>query len=127
MCSDTLPLTDFNTAHNALIQASEKGLGVNVNEVNIIAPCFMAEADTAGAVQQGDLVFGLTTWASGHYATGPADATEISSFQVLDEIVEYYTDKTQFPSLNVCDFFVNRMNDGLPSSGVARNDADLFG
>jgi hypothetical protein len=97
-----LPI-DFNIAHNALIQASQKpDLSVKVEEVSIMSPCFMADIDAkAGAVKDSDLTFGLTTWASGKNAVGPSSAKDISAYQVLDELVDYYMDRLRFPNLEV--------------------------
>jgi hypothetical protein len=100
--------TDFNTAHNTLIQASERddlGVEVKVEEVAILSPCFMAQKDLdAGAVSEDQIIWGDTTWASGHYAISPDNATELSAFTLLDELVDYFTDRDTFPNLNVIIF-----------------------
>jgi hypothetical protein len=96
---------DYNSIHNTLVQASERDdleVEVIVEEVSITAPCFLIDVDVnAGAATNETLIFGETTWASGHYAVGPDNATNVSAFQVLDEIVDFYMDRDRFPSLHV--------------------------
>jgi hypothetical protein len=91
--------TDFNNARNALCQASQDpSLGVKAEEVSIMSPCFMASVDVdAGAVKDTDLTFGMTSWADGENDS----ANHISAYQVMDELVEYYMNKTRFPHLEV--------------------------
>lgn len=93
----------FVTTHNGLIQAEAKGLGVKRDEVSMMTPCFLAEVDVqAGAVNSSTAVWGQTTWASGHYAVNPPEAAgKISSYDVLDQLVEYYTDILRFPNMRV--------------------------
>jgi hypothetical protein len=73
-----------------------------VEEVSIIAPCYLADVDrTAGSASETDLTFGVTTWASGQYSTGPEWVGRISAYAVLDEIVKHYMDREEYPNLNV--------------------------
>lgn len=96
-----IPLVDFNTAHNALIQADGKNIGVKLDEVTVIAPCFMTQLDAdAGSISEDSLIFGLTTWASGHYNEGPSGVSKVSAYQVLDELVAHYMDRSAYPNLN---------------------------
>jgi hypothetical protein len=89
--------------HNSLLQAEAKNIGVNSSEVAVITPCFMSEIDVkAGALTGDHMQWGLTTWASGHYAVAPADAKgKVSSYDIMDELVEYYMDRSKFPNLHV--------------------------
>jgi hypothetical protein len=97
--------SDFNAIHNTVIRASERdnlGVSVRVEEVSIMTPCFMNAVDiTGGAIENGTLIYGGTTWSSGHYAVAPENSTKISSYEVLDDLVNYYMDRTTFPNLNV--------------------------
>jgi hypothetical protein len=66
----------------------------------------MAEVDRIGAVNDENLAFGKTTWASGHYSTSPA--TDISAYDAIDEIVANYMDTSVYPNLNVRVLFHTR-------------------
>jgi hypothetical protein len=63
----------------------------------------MAEVDAdAGAVDDTSLVFGLTTWASGHDAVRPWEVRKkVSSYDVLDDLVAYYMDILRYPNIRV--------------------------
>lgn len=93
---------DWNSMNNALYIAAHEDPGIKRSEVSIMGPCFFTKEDqTAGAAQDGVLLFGDTTWASGHYNTRPKAVKKYSAYDVLDALVAYYMDRTRFPNLNV--------------------------
>jgi len=71
---------------------------VPYGDVSIMAPCYLTDVDLAGAAVEGNILFGYTTWVSGHSNTQPA-SVETSAYEVLDELVNYYLDTTKFPAL----------------------------
>lgn len=85
---------------NAHFTATERNL---VSKgVAIVSPCFLAEVDkSAGAGQLDDFAFRLTTWASGQKATSPVSATTISSYDIIDALVETYLDLSKYPKVQV--------------------------
>ena len=88
--------------NNALYIAAHDDPGIKRSEVSIMSPCFFTEQDqTASAAEEGVLLFGATTWASGHYNTHPKSIKKYSSYDVLDALVAYYMDRRLFPNLNV--------------------------
>jgi hypothetical protein len=95
---------DFNLVNNALLQAAESFGDVNENEVSIMAPCFLIDVDRAGAASDRSILFGQTTWASGHRSAAPDFADPISSFEVIDRLLAHYTNTDIYPNLKVCIF-----------------------
>ncbi len=76
-----------------------------------MCPCFLAEADlSAGAAQDGQLLWGKTNWISGSRNVGPDSVTGVSSFDVLDALVAYYMDRKLYPNLKVTTLFIR----GIP-------------
>jgi len=76
---------------------------INRDEVIIIGPAFLNQLDqAAGAVQDAkELVFHGAQWQSGGYSRSPElNSGAISSYEVIDFLVEMLFDKSQFPSLN---------------------------
>jgi len=63
-----------------------------------MVPCFLTDLDLAGAAVEGNILFGHTTWVSGHKNIAP-DTVETSAYDVMDELVSYYMDTTKFPAL----------------------------
>jgi len=92
---------DFNLVNNGLLQAAESFGDVQENEVSIMAPCFLIEVDRAGAATDQQLLFGETTWASGHKSVAPDSIDSISSYKVLDLLIAHYMDKDAYPNLQV--------------------------
>ncbi|KAF9027093.1 hypothetical protein BDZ89DRAFT_817906 [Hymenopellis radicata] len=91
----------WNSMNNALYIAAEKDSGIKRSEVSIMGPCYFTEQDRdAGSARDDVLLWGDTTWASGFYNTGPDSIKKYSAFDVLDELVAYYMDRTNFPNLN---------------------------
>lgn len=88
--------------NNALLQAAESFDDVNENEVSIMAPCFLIDVDRAGAASDQSILFGETTWASGHQSVAPDFGESISSYEVLDRLVAHYTNTAVYPNLKVC-------------------------
>ncbi len=88
--------------NNALYIAADKDSGIKRSEVSIMGPCYFTEEDRdAGSARDDVLLWGDTTWASGFYNTLPRSIKRNSAFDVLDALVAYYMDRTNFPNLNV--------------------------
>ncbi|KAK0450592.1 uncharacterized protein EV420DRAFT_741788 [Desarmillaria tabescens] len=94
------PDLDWNSANNALYNATYDDPTINRDEISIMTPCFFDEDDLeAGAAQDGQLLWGRTTWISGHRNVGPDSISDFSSFDVLDALVAYYMNTTVYPNL----------------------------
>ncbi len=71
----------------------------------------LTEADlSAGAAQDGQLLWGKTNWISGSRNVGPDSVIGVSSFDVLDALVMYYMDRKLYPNLKVTTLFIR----GIP-------------
>ncbi|PBK59281.1 hypothetical protein ARMSODRAFT_899499 [Armillaria solidipes] len=93
---------DWNSINNALYNATYNDPTINREHISILGPCFFTEADLdAGAAQDGQLLYGATTWIDGHHNVAPDSISDFSSFDVLDALVAYYMDKTIYPNLKV--------------------------
>lgn len=68
-----------------------------------MGPCFLNDMDLIGAATPGNLLFGKTTWVSGHKNTQPL-TVETSSYDVMDELINFYLDKEKFPALEAVVF-----------------------
>ncbi|KAL1744675.1 hypothetical protein HDZ31DRAFT_38076 [Schizophyllum fasciatum] len=93
----------FWAMDKALYQAWGTYADVNYNAVSVMAPAFLNEKDIqAGATSgiDGTLYWSGTTWMSGHYNLGPTNFANISSYDVMDDLIDYYLDKEQFPNLD---------------------------
>ncbi|KIY67246.1 hypothetical protein CYLTODRAFT_454652 [Cylindrobasidium torrendii FP15055 ss-10] len=89
----------FNMVQNALYNGAYSDPEIDDSTISIMAPCFMAEQDvTAGAVTD-QAIWGDTTWISGHYNIGPESVKDVSSYDVIDKLVDYYMDAATFPNL----------------------------
>ncbi|KAK0229597.1 hypothetical protein EDD85DRAFT_851012 [Armillaria nabsnona] len=85
--------SDWNAANNALSKAAYNDPTVKRSQISIMCPCFLAEAYlSAGAAQDGQLLWGKTNWISGSRNVGPDSVTGVRSFDVLDALVAYYCD-----------------------------------
>ncbi|KAK0493842.1 hypothetical protein EDD18DRAFT_1178117 [Armillaria luteobubalina] len=94
--------SDWNAANNALSKAVYNNPAIKRSEISIMCPCFLTEADlSAGAAQDGQLLWGKTNWISGSRNVGPDSVTGVSSFDVLDALVAYYMDRKLYPNLKV--------------------------
>jgi len=91
---------DFQVSSQALKEYKD----VPYDDVSIMAPCFLTDIDLAGAATPGNVLFGKTTWISGHQNTLPSNVTDVSSYDVMDELISYYLDITKFPSLETVVF-----------------------
>ncbi|KAJ6457162.1 hypothetical protein C8R47DRAFT_172841 [Mycena vitilis] len=90
----------WNTMNNALYIANHNDSSISRDKISIMAPCFWTEVDVeAGAASDDVLIWGATTWISGHDNVGPANITSFSSFDALDSLIAYYMDKTAYPNL----------------------------
>lgn len=89
--------------NNALYVATANTTsGVKREEISIMGPCFFDATDlAAGGAQSDQLLWGITTWVSGHYNVGPSNITNYSSFDVLDALVSHYLNRATYPNLNV--------------------------
>lgn len=83
-------------------------MGPTKDNVAIIAPLFANEDDkgtaypfddASGTSSSNALVWNSWNWAYGRNNIYPASSTNISSFHVLDEIVNYYKDQNTFPNM----------------------------
>ncbi|KAK0221242.1 hypothetical protein EDD85DRAFT_960409 [Armillaria nabsnona] len=94
--------SDWNSINNALYKATYDDPSIKREHTSILGPCFFTEEDlTAGAAQDGQLLYGATTWIDGHHNVAPDSISDYSSFDVLDALVAYYMDKTLYPNLKV--------------------------
>jgi len=96
----SLPAVDFKQMDSALKSYSRE---VAYKDVSIMAPCYLAEMDLAGAATADNIIFGETTWVSGHKNVAPANV-EVSAYEVMDELINYYLDTTKFPALEAVMF-----------------------
>ncbi|KAK0212064.1 hypothetical protein DFS33DRAFT_1248379, partial [Desarmillaria ectypa] len=88
--------------NNALYNATYNDPTIKREHVSILGPCFFTEADLkGGAAQDGQLLWGTTTWISGHPNIAPDSVSDFSSFDVLDALVAHYMDKSVYPNLKV--------------------------
>ncbi|HTJ91514.1 MAG TPA: alpha/beta hydrolase, partial [Pararobbsia sp.] len=82
----------FNLAHHALAQAGE-----TANDTLLIVPQFVARDDVdAHGLQPNTLFWEWTSWMGGDDATGPVS---LSSFDVLDTVLEALADAADYPDL----------------------------
>ncbi|KAJ7124020.1 hypothetical protein C8R43DRAFT_1031569 [Mycena crocata] len=90
----------WNVMNNALYIASHNDSSISREKISVMGPCFWTEVDVkAGAASDDVLIWGTTTWVSGHNNVGPANITSYSSFDALDALIAYYMDKTAYPKL----------------------------
>jgi len=88
-------LSDFRVIDQALREYKE----VPYDDVSIMAPCFFTDVDRAGAATTKNILFGRTSWISGLSNTLPNTVTGVSSYDIIDELVNYYLDTARFPAL----------------------------
>ncbi|KAK7531737.1 uncharacterized protein J3D65DRAFT_559602, partial [Phyllosticta citribraziliensis] len=82
--------------------------GVNQDTVGIIAPYFANGDDkntgyypwVNSASVSSAIVWKGSQWASGQYNQYPSSVQTISSYAVIDQIIQYYDNKAMFPNLN---------------------------
>jgi len=94
-----MPLLDFSLIDRALKAYPDVPYG----DISIMAPCYLTDLDLAGAATSDNLLFGKTTWVSGHKNIAPP-GIETSAYEVMDELVNYYLDRTKFPALEAVVF-----------------------
>jgi len=63
-----------------------------------MVPCFLTDLDRIGAAVEGNIIFGHTTWVSGHKNIAP-DTIDISAYDIMDELVSFYMNTAKFPAL----------------------------
>lgn len=86
---------------NALsVAATNASSGVTNDSVLIIGPCWLNTDDRrAGALQDNELVWYGSQWQRGGESRGPGN-TAISTYEVLDYLLDQLFDKAQYPALN---------------------------
>lgn len=81
--------------------ADEVNEDVTAGTISIMAPCFLVDQDkTAGSANDKTLLYGETTWISGHNSVAP-EGSKISSYAVLDNLINSYLDKNTYPNMKV--------------------------
>ncbi len=59
--------------NNALSNATKSGAVSGRDGISIMGPCFLTQPDMkAGAAHDGQMIWGATTWVSGHESNRPA-------------------------------------------------------
>lgn len=87
--------------NNGLITAADKYDDVKMEETAVMAPCFLVAQDlTAGSASEDNILWGQTTWISGHKNTEPSHL-ELSSYDVMDILVDQFMDTDTYPNLQV--------------------------
>ncbi|KAF5371235.1 hypothetical protein D9758_004290 [Tetrapyrgos nigripes] len=91
---------------NILSYAASSDPSIDDSTISILGPVFFSDVDiTAGAAKStNQLYWSKTGWFEGTYAEGDAENDKISSFQVIDEMVEHYTDRKVYPNLKTVIF-----------------------
>ncbi|KAJ3888571.1 hypothetical protein GG344DRAFT_53366 [Lentinula edodes] len=90
----------WNAMNNALYLANYHNSSISRSQISIMAPCFWTQPDVeAGAAQADVLIWGMTTWISGHENVGPTGVSDYSSFKALDALIEHYMNKSVYPKL----------------------------
>ncbi|KAJ3809587.1 hypothetical protein F5876DRAFT_43583 [Lentinula aff. lateritia] len=90
----------WNAMNNALYLANYQNSSISRSQISIMAPCFWTQVDVeAGAAQPDVLIWGTTTWISGHANVGPTGVSDYSSFKALDALIEHYMHKSVYPNL----------------------------
>ena len=96
---------------NALKIATATDANINVDSVAIMTPCFPNGNDKnymypwtdglgAGQGSQSNaLVWSGSQWSAGATNQYPSSSTNISSFEVLDQLISYFDDATLFPNV----------------------------
>ncbi|KAK0452201.1 uncharacterized protein EV420DRAFT_1645842 [Desarmillaria tabescens] len=94
--------SDWNTANNALYNATYNDPTIKHSQISIMCPCFLTKADlNAGAANDRQLLWEETTWISGHRNVAPDSVCGVNSFDVLDALVAYYMNRNVYPNLKV--------------------------
>ncbi|KAK7562923.1 WSC domain-containing protein [Phyllosticta citricarpa] len=86
--------------------------GVNQDTIGIIAPYFANGDDkntgyypwVNNASVSSAIVWKGSQWASGQYNQYPSSVPTISSYAVIDQIIQYYDNKAMFPNINQVSF-----------------------
>ncbi|THU96950.1 hypothetical protein K435DRAFT_754462 [Dendrothele bispora CBS 962.96] len=93
------------TMQNIKMDFASTNSSFDPNTTSILTPCFLAEQDIeAGAGKPDQLYWGKTSWFGGYYTKGPNADDKISSFDVLDSLVDYYTNETMYPNMQTVIF-----------------------
>lgn len=89
-----------NLMRNSLLcAAANSSMGINRDDVLIVAPAWVNRQDrAAGSAQANDLLFSGSDWSQGVDSTGPG-RTAVSSFEVLDMMTAKYLDKSVYPKV----------------------------
>ncbi|KAF5310501.1 hypothetical protein D9758_019039 [Tetrapyrgos nigripes] len=88
------------TMQNIKMDLASTDSTFNPNTTSIMSPCFLSQNDiTAGAGNANQLNWKGGDWFSGDFANGPTNGDNISSFDVLDALVNYYTNASMYPNI----------------------------
>lgn len=109
--SDWRAYADGEQMLNALKLATAADANINVDSVAVMTTCFPNGNDKnymypwtdglpAGQGSQSNaLVWSGSQWAGGATNQYPSSSTNISSFEVLDQLISYFDDTTVFPNM----------------------------
>lgn len=96
---------DPQNYHAGMIQALQQITDndeISPDTVSIVAPYFVNDDDEGVGYAAGSraLVWNTDEWAGGSNNVLPASSKTISAFEVLDQIIKYYGDRSRFPNIN---------------------------
>ncbi|KDN37257.1 hypothetical protein K437DRAFT_229313 [Tilletiaria anomala UBC 951] len=87
----------YNTFHT--IYQENKGKGSATDNMAIVAPLFFSTINDAGVYSDTELGYGDSNeWEAGDASTHPVGA-QVSTFAVLDALVNHFTDASQYPKM----------------------------
>jgi hypothetical protein len=93
---------DWITMQNIKMDFASTDSSVNPNTTSIMSPCFLSQNDiSAGAGNSNQLFWKGGDWFSGDFADGPNQNDKISSFDVLDTLINHYTNASMYPNMQV--------------------------
>lgn len=88
------------TMQNIKMDFASTDSSVNPNVTSIMSPCFLSQNDiSAGAGNSNQLFWKGGDWFSGDFADGPNQNDKISSFDVLDTLINHYTNASMYPNM----------------------------
>ncbi|KAF5364608.1 hypothetical protein D9758_005562 [Tetrapyrgos nigripes] len=95
----------WTTIQNVKMDLASTDSSFNPNTTSILTPIFLADVDIkAGGGSSTQLYWSKSGWHSGEYAKGPNEGDKISSFAVMDALVNYYTNTTMYPNMQAVIF-----------------------
>ncbi|THU79475.1 hypothetical protein K435DRAFT_943064 [Dendrothele bispora CBS 962.96] len=88
------------TMQNIKMDLASTNSSFNPNTTSIMSPCFLSQNDiSAGAGNSNQLFWKGGDWFSGDFADGPDKNDKISSFDVLDTLINHYTNASAYPNI----------------------------